>query len=39
LNAAWTMVNAEAACMTSPSVIVPARNLGAQRMMGSTGAM
>jgi hypothetical protein len=28
-----------AACITSPNIIVPARNLGAQRMMGSTGAM
>ena len=33
------MVNAEAACMTSPSDIEPSRNFGAHRMMGSTGAM
>jgi hypothetical protein len=33
------MVKAEAACITCPSVIVPLRNFGAHRMMGSTGAI
>ena len=33
------MVKAEAACITWPSVIEPSRNLGAHRMIGSTGAM
>jgi hypothetical protein len=39
LNAACTMVKADAACMTSPNDIVPSRNFGAHRMIGRTGAM
>ncbi len=38
LNAACTMVKADAACITSPSDIEPSRNFGAHRMIGSTGA-
>ena len=32
-------VKADAACITSPSDIVPSRNFGAHKMTGSTGAM
>jgi hypothetical protein len=39
LKAACTIVNADAACMTSPSVIEPFRYFGAERSMGRTGAI
>jgi hypothetical protein len=32
-------MNAETACMTSPRLILPATYLGAQRRIGTTGAM
>ena len=39
MKAPCTIVNVDAPCMTCPRDIDPSRNLGAHRMIGSTGAM